>query len=399
MFNPNQQYLFAWKALNADGVYHHGKYFAQNHAAVKEYLQQKQLIPLKIQRQFQLINQNKNLSMSDLAQFTHQLSILIDANIPIVECFSLLENAIENPRLQMIIRQIAEQLTKGQSLQVSFNQHKGYFPNLLLSFVTIGEQTGKLANLLQCLSSYYQKQSNIANKIRKALWYPAAVVIIASLVCVIMLDFVIPQLTSLFSSSGHALPWLTQFIIKFAANFRNYQIELLFIILCTGVFILRYPKKFKFLCYYLIKIPILKRIVEYTTLTHFAQTLAISFAAGVSLLESLPLILQASSDAILKTKIDSICSHLKNGHSLHHALMITRYFPSLFLQGIAIGESTGTLEIMLHKTSHYYETKLNQAIDSFIALLEPSLILILGLIVGFLLIALYLPLFNLASVI
>jgi type IV pilus assembly protein PilC len=344
---------------------------------------------------------NKNISTLDMALFFRQLAALIAAGVPILQGFDILRQSQTNKTLQQLLTVIRTDLEAGNELSWCLSQFPRHFDTLTCYLIKIGEQSGTLSSILDRIALYKEKIFAIKNKIKQALFYPAIVLIVAFAVSLTMLTMVIPRFAELFQSMHSALPLFTQMIIHFSAWVCHYYCLLLLPPL-TVLLLIYYFKSSTFLRYkieyFILQIPYFRVIYMKIILSRFCHTLATTFAAGLPISESLKTIAYANGSYIYAQAILKLQIQITKGQQLHQAMQKQLLFPKLVVQMVKIGEESGTLTQMLEKIAAIYEADIDHWVTLCGHLLEPLIITILGVLIGGLVIAMYLPIFKLGTV-
>lgn len=345
----------------------------------------------------------KAIKPMDIAVFARQMATMMKAGVPLVQAFDIVADGLENPNLKKLVLTIRDSVASGGGFAPSLREHPKYFDDLFCNLVDAGEQAGALETMLDRIATYKEKTEQLKAKIKKALSYPIAVVVVAIIVTGILLVKVVPQFAETFSSFGANLPAFTLFVLGLSELAQSYWLFILLGI-AGSVFLFkeaaRRSKAFAYLIdRYILKIPIVGQIIYLSVMARFARTLSTTFAAGVPLIEALTSVAGAAgnkiySDAILKVRED-----VSTGIQLNTALKTRGIFPTLLIQMAAIGEESGALDAMLDKVATYYEEAVDNTVDSLTSLLEPMIMSVLGILVGGLMIAMYLPIFQLGQVV
>lgn len=345
----------------------------------------------------------KPIKPGDIAVFTRQMATMMKAGVPLVQSFEIVAEGAENKTLQSLITDIRDDVAAGASFGNALRKHPKYFDDLFCSLVESGEQSGALETMLDRVATYKEKIESLKTKVKKAMTYPAAVLAVAIIVMGILLVKVIPQFAETFSSFGGDLPAFTLFVMGLSNSAQEYWfIWLVSIILTVVAFkeARQRSKKFSdFVDKYILKIPIVGDILYQAIIARFARTLATTFAAGVPLVDALNSVAGAAGNAVYREAIYRVRDDVMTGIQLHSALRATNKFPVLMLQMAAIGEESGALDDMLAKAAEHYEEAVDAAVDNLTTLLEPMIMAVIGVLVGGMLIAMYLPIFNLGNVI
>jgi len=344
----------------------------------------------------------KSISPRDIAVFTRQLATMLNAGIPLVQAFGIISSAAENPRLQKLINTIRIDVESGATLSEALGKHPAYFDELYVNLVDSGESAGVLDQVLDNIATYKERIESIKGKIKKALYYPATVVGVAIAVTTILLVVVIPQFESIFQSFGGDLPAFTRMIVDLSESLQKTGWLYLLIFIAAVIGIIQAKKRSKPFAHFLdrasLKIPIIGDVLEKSALSRFARTLATTFAAGVPLVDALKTVAGATGNVVYGDATLQIRDDVATGHQLQLAMQQTGLFPPMVVQMTAIGEEAGSLDAMLLKVADFYEEEVNNTVDALSSLLEPFIIILIGIIVGGIVVAMYLPIFKLAAV-
>jgi type IV pilus assembly protein PilC len=361
------------------------------------------VLPRKVRKELQLFKNTKKPTSEDIAIFSRQLATMLQAGIPMVQCFDIIGNGHDKPSMQKLVLAIKADVEAGTSLHESLAKHPLYFDDLFVNLVEAGEQAGALETLLDKIATYKEKTEALKKKIKKALFYPAAVLVVAVVVTVILLVFVIPQFESLFKGFGADLPAFTQMVINMS-KFVQEQGVLMAIVAGLGFWAFFYFKKRSrkmrhFIDRMMLKMPVIGPILEKAAIARYARTLATMFAAGVPLVEALRSVAGATGNIVYEEGVLKIRDEVSTGTRLQRAMENTALFPNMVVQMIGVGEESGALDDMASKVAEFYEADVDAAVDAMSSLLEPLIMAILGVLIGGLVIAMYLPSFKGGAVI
>jgi type IV pilus assembly protein PilC len=328
---------------------------------------------------------------------------MLAAGIPLVQAFEIVGHGHENPAMQKLILAIKGDVEGGSALAEALAKHPLYFDDLFVNLVAAGEQAGALETLLDKIATYKEKTEAIKKKIRKALTYPAAVLVVAFVVTVILLIFVIPAFEDLFKGFGADLPAFTRMVIDLSVFVRT-QGWILAFLGGAGIFVFFYFKKRSrqlrhFLDRMSLKLPIVGGILQKAAIARYARTLSTMFSAGVPLVEALESVAGATGNIVYELGVLQMKDEVATGQRLQQAMENTNLFPNMVIQMIAVGEESGSLDDMSAKVADFYEEDVDNAVDNLSSLLEPMIMAILGILVGGLVVAMYLPIFKMGSVI
>ena len=343
----------------------------------------------------------KAIKPADIAVFSRQMATMMKAGVPLVQAFDIVADGLENPNLRRMVLQIRDSVAAGGGFANSLREQPKYFDDLFCNLVDAGEQSGALETMLDRIATYKEKTEALKGKIKKAMTYPIAVVVVAVVVTGILLVKVVPQFAETFSSFGAELPAFTLFVLNLSELAQAYWFYGLigtigFIFLFKEA-IKRSPRLAYAVDKYKLKIPIVGQILYLSVMARFARTLATTFAAGVPLIDALTSVAGAAGNKIYSEAIIKVRDDVSTGIQLNTALKARGIFPTLLIQMSAIGEESGALDAMLDKVAHYYEEAVDNMVDSLTSLLEPLIMSVLGILVGGLMIAMYLPIFQIGQ--
>ncbi len=395
---------FTWEGMDKKGRRIKGETEAISVAYVNATLRRQGVNPIKVRKKGKsLFTKKKAIKPKDVAVFTRQFATMLQSGIPIVQSFDIVGKGHENPSMQELLMAVKQDIESGTNLSTALGKHPLYFDALYCNLVQAGESAGILDAILEKVATYKEKIEGIKGKIKSALFYPAAVVVVAFVITAILLIFVIPQFESLFKGFGADLPALTQFVVSLSKLFQNWWWAI-FGVMGGTVFFIGYSYKRSVKMQHTIdrltlKAPIIGEIIKKATIARYCRTLATMFAAGVPLVESLDSVAGASGNQVYYEGVMAIKSDVSTGMQLQAAMDNTKLFPNMVIQMVAIGEESGELDKMLGKVADFYEEEVDNAVASLSSLLEPLIMAVLGIIVGTLVIAMYLPIFKMASVV
>ena len=395
---------FVWEGTDRKGKKIKGKSMATNEAAVRADLRRQGVVPSRIKKQSQgLFAGGGTITPADIAIFMRQLSTMLAAGIPLVQSFEIVGNGHENAAMQKLIMSVKADVEGGSALAESLAKHPLYFDDLVINLVEAGEQAGALESLLDKIATYKEKTEALKKKIKKALTYPGAVLAVAFVVTTILLIFVIPAFEDLFKGFGADLPTFTRKVIGLSVFVREKGFYLAALIGGSVFGFLYFKKRSKKMRHYLdrimLKAPIIGPILEKAAIARYARTLATMFAAGVPLVEALESVAGATGNIVYEVGVLEMRDEVATGLRLQQAMENTDLFPNMVIQMIAVGEESGSLDEMSSKVADFYEEDVDNAVDNLSSLLEPMIMSILGVLVGGLVVAMYLPIFKMGSVI
>ncbi len=395
---------FLWEGTDRNGKKIKGKSLASDEATVRADLRRQGVVPTRIRKQRQsLFSGQSKITTADIAIFSRQLATMLAAGIPLVQAFEIVGNGHENAAMQKLILAIKADVEGGSALAEALAKHPLYFDDLFINLVEAGEQAGALETLLDKIATYKEKTEAIKKKIKKALTYPAAVLVVAFVVTTILLIFVIPSFEDLFRGFGADLPTFTRMVIDLSAFVRAQGFILLVIgvaIVGTFLYFKKRSRPFRhFLDRTMLKMPVIGPIMQKASIARYARTLSTMFAAGVPLVEALESVAGATGNIVYETGVMAMRDEVATGQRLQQAMENTDLFPNMVIQMIAVGEESGSLDEMSAKVADFYEEDVDNAVDNLSSLLEPMIMAILGVLVGGLVVAMYLPIFKLGAVV
>jgi type IV pilus assembly protein PilC len=398
-----KQTPFTWEGTDRTGKKVKGKVVASNEAAVRSELRRQGVVATRVRKQNSLFQNKGKVTPGDIAIFSRQLATMMTAGIPLVQAFDIIGAGHENPAMQKLILAVKSDVEGGTSLANALSKHPLHFDDLYVNLVSAGEQAGALETLLDKIATYKEKTEAIKKKVKKALFYPAAVVVVAFIVTAILLIYVIPQFESLFQGFGADLPAFTRFVISLS-NFVRDQGWIIALLMGAASSAFFYFKKRSrsmrhFLDRAVLRIPIIGPILNKSAIARYARTLATTFAAGVPLVEALDSVAGATGNIVYENAVRQMRDEVATGQRLQRAMENTELFPNMVNQMIAVGEESGSLDEMSGKVADFYEEEVDNAVDSMSSLLEPLIMAVLGVLVGGLVIAMYLPIFKMGAVV
>ena len=394
---------FSWEGMDKKGQKVKGRSLAPSELALKQDLRRQGVVATRIKKQSTALKRSGKVKPEDIAIFSRQLATMLAAGIPLVQAFEIIGAGHEKPAMQKLVLDIKADIESGTSLHEALGKHPLYFDDLYVNLVEAGEQAGALETLLDKVATYKEKSEAIKKKVKKALFYPAAVLAVAVVVTLILLIFVIPQFESLFKGFGADLPAFTQMVINLSRFVQDKGIYLA-VVAGGAVYAFIYFKKRsrkmrEFLDRASLKVPIIGPILNKAAIARYARTLSTMFSAGVPLVEALDSVAGATGNIVYENAVLKMKDEVSTGQRLQRAMENTGLFPNMVVQMIAVGEESGSLDAMSGKVATFYEEDVDNAVDSMSSLLEPMIMAILGVLVGGLVIAMYLPIFKLGAVV
>lgn len=397
--------LFHYEGVNKTGQKMSGDIEAHSIAIAKADLRKQGIVTNKVskKRKPMFDRHNKKIKSADITVFSRQLATMIQSGIPLVQSFDIVAKGSTNKKMRELLEGIKSDIETGLTLSEALIKHPQYFNELFCNLIDAGEKSGTLDIMLDKVASYKEKIETIKKKIKKALTYPMAVIVVALIVTTGLLIFVVPQFESLFKGFGADLPAITQAVVNMSKFMQSYWYYI-FGTLGAAIYAFIYAKGHSMefaqtVDRLLLKFPIIGPILEKAAIARFTRTLSITFAAGLPLVEALKSVAGATGNIIFSKATDRIKEEVSTGQQMNTAMDNTHLFPSMVIQMVAIGEESGALEKMLGKVADFYEEEVDNAVDSLSSLLEPIIMSILGVLVGGLVIAMYMPIFKLGSAI
>ncbi|MEL6949907.1 MAG: type II secretion system F family protein [Pseudomonadota bacterium] len=394
---------FTWEGVDRRGQRVKGKVIATSEAEVRADLRRQGVVPNRIRKQSQLFSTTQKITTGDIAIFSRQLATMMAAGIPLVQAFEIVGNGHENQAMQKLILDIKADVEGGSALHEALAKHPLHFDDLFVNLVEAGEQAGALETLLDKIATYKEKTEAIKKKIKKALTYPIAVLVVAIIVTIILLIFVIPAFEDLFTGFGADLPAFTRMVVDLSVFVRT-QGWMLAVGFGGGIAAFLYFKKRskkmrETLDRISLKLPIVGPILEKSAIARYARTLSTMFAAGVPLVEALESVSGATGNIVYENAVLEMRDEVATGQRLQQSMENTELFPNMVIQMIAVGEESGQLDEMSGKVADFFEEDVDNAVDNMSSLIEPLIMAILGVLVGGLVIAMYLPIFKMGSVV
>jgi type IV pilus assembly protein PilC len=396
---------FSWEGIDRTGTRIKNEITARSETLARAELRRQGFKIVKIKKKSKpLFSGHKQaITTKDIAIFSRQLATMLSAGVPLVQAFDIVGRGHDNPSMQDLLMTIKGDVEGGNTLADSLAKHPDQFDELFCNLVHSGEQAGVLESLLHKIAEYKEKTESIKAKIKKALTYPIAVMVVAFIVTCVLLIFVVPQFEELFHGFGAELPAFTQIVINMSRFMKQYWWMVLGIIIIIGFVLGNLKRKSKAFNHALdrmvLGIPVVGVIIRKAAIARFARTLSTMSSAGVPLVEALQSVSGATGNIVYGDSVLVMRDEVATGHQLQLTMRQAGIFPNMVVQMVAIGEESGSLDSMLSKVADFYEEEVDNAVDSLSSLLEPLIMSVLGIIVGGLIIAMYLPIFKLGSVV
>jgi len=397
---------FLWEGTDKKGAKIKGEMESASPALVKSELRRQGITPKKVKKKpkslFGGVKKGK-ITPKDIALFSRQMSTMMASGVPLVQSFDIIGKGHDNPAMQTLIMAIKADVEGGNTFADALSKHPLQFDDLYVNLVTAGEHAGILETLLEKIATYKEKTEAMKSKIKKAMFYPIAVVVVAFIITAILLIFVVPQFQSMFDQFGADLPALTLFVVELSELFQAWWWAIAGGVGGFVYFLLETKKRSRKFNHMLDKIalkaPIVGPLVTKATIARFSRTLATMFAAGVPLVEAMNTVSGAAGNIVYTKAILKMRDDISTGNQLNVVMKQSGLFPNMVTQMVAIGEEAGSIDSMLSKVADFYEQEVDDAVDGLTSLLEPLIMAFLGVIVGGLVIAMYLPIFKMGSVV
>ncbi|WP_028240302.1 type II secretion system F family protein [Stutzerimonas azotifigens] len=396
--------VFTWEGTDRRGSKIKGELSGASPALVKAQLRKQGINPLKVRKKgMSLLSAGKKIKPMDIALFTRQMATMMKAGVPLLQSFDIIGEGFDNPNMRKLVDDLKQEVAAGNSFATSLRKKPQYFDDLYCNLVDSGEQSGALETLLDRVATYKEKTEALKAKIKKAMNYPIAVILVAVIVSAILLIKVVPQFQSVFANFGAELPAFTLMVIGLSEMLQEWWWIVLFGLIGAGFFFKQlHQKSEKFRNSFdraLLKLPIIGDILYKSAVARFARTLSTTFAAGVPLVDALDSVAGATGNVVFRNATHKIKADVSSGTQLNFSMRTTNTFPTMAVQMTAIGEESGSLDEMLGKVATFYEDEVDNMVDGLTSLMEPMIMAVLGVLVGGLIIAMYLPIFQLGSVV
>jgi len=394
---------YAWKGRNRAGMVQEGALVAESKELALAQLRRQNIVVTGIRergKEISLTKVGRKVPPKLLAVFTRQFSVMIDAGLPLVQCLEILALQQEHKNFQKILLQVRQDVEAGSTLADAMRRHPKAFDTLYVNMIAAGEAGGILDTILQRLSVYIEKAVKLRSQVRSALIYPVAVIVIAAIVVAVILLKVIPTFAALFTSLGAELPFPTRVVIASSNFLARYFIFFVIGIAVFAYMVRRYYRTYRgrrVIDGLLLKLPILGMILRKIAVARFCRTLATLTSSGVPILESLEITARTAGNAIVEDAVLETRKSVEGGKTIVEPLKDSNVFPNMVVQMIGVGEQTGALDAMLNKIADFYEDEVDASVQGLVKLMEPVMIFILGVIIGGIVIAMYLPMFTLIN--
>ncbi len=400
-----KQDTFRWEGTDRQGRRVRGEMPSNNDNLVKAALRRQGIKPLKVRKKPKplLGGRKKKITPKDIAVFSRQMATMMTAGVPLVQAFEIVGRGHDNPSMQELVLAIKADVEAGNTLATALAKHPAYFDDLFCNLVNAGEQAGVLETLLHKIAEYKEKTEALKAKIKKALFYPTAVIVVAFIITAILMIFVIPQFEALFKDFGADLPAFTRLVIDISQVFQEWWWLIFGGLIGGGYLALRLKKQSaafnRFLDRTVLKIPVIGAIMTKAAIARYCRTLSTMFAAGVPLVEAMESVAGATGNSVYGEAVLVMRDEIATGQQLQASMRQTGLFPNMVCQMVAIGEESGSLDEMLAKVADFFEQEVDDAVDALSSLLEPIIMAVLGVLIGGMVAAMYMPIFKMGAVV
>ena len=398
--NKGKRFTFEGRNLSTDQIVR-GEGVAKDEEEARKKLQRRGIRPLRVSKVKS--TRKKRITQEDITVFTRQLATMMKAGLPLMQAFEIVARGHSNPSMTQMLMQVRADVEQGSALGKSFSKYPKYFDRFYCNLVSAGETGGVLEGLLDKLAVYKEKTQAIKKKVKTALTYPIAIMVVAVALIFVMMMFVLPAFGEVYSSMGAELPGLTQIVMSMSKFFVKYGWVMIVAIILAGFGLYKLHQKSpafqKRVDSIMLRLPIFGPIVRKATIARWSRTTATLFAAGVPLVEVLDSVAGAAGNILYEEATKDIQAKVTQGLSLTSSMQSTEMFPNMIIQMAAIGEESGSLDDMLNKAAEFYEEEVDNSVSQLSSLMEPVIMVVLGSTIGVLLVAMYLPLFNLGNVV
>ena len=401
--------MFVWEGVNRRGQAVKGEMSSANSALVKAQLRKQGIDPKKVKKAPQPLfgigggPKKKRIKSSDITFFTRQMATMVKSGVPLVQSFDIVADGVDTLSLKQVIFEIRDSVASGNDFAAALKQPPNLFDELTCNLVESGEQAGTLESMLEKVAVYKEKTEALKAKIKKAMMYPAITLLVAFAVTVILLVKVVPSFDAMFQSFGSELPAPTQFVVNLSEFAQEYYLYVIGAIVIIGViFNQALSKSPNFRDNFeraLLQVPVVGNLIKQAAVARYARVLSTTFAAGVPLVDALDSVAGAVGNSVYRDAVLDIRDEVASGQQMHLAMRSVKIFPNMVVQMTSIGEESGALDTMLGKAANYYEDEVDNAVDSLTAMIEPMIMVFLGVVIGGLIVAMYLPIFQIGDAI
>ena len=397
---PTPLYRWRWEGKGPQDRAMRGELIGRTKPEIIEQLAKQRIVATKVQKRSSFGGRSKVTNV-DIMIFAQQMATMVRAGIPILQALQAVSESLKKPAMVALTQHIMEDVSSGDSLSSAMAKHPKQFDRLFVSLVDAGEQAGALDQMLERIASYKEKVESLKNRVKKALWYPTAVMIIGVAVTILLLIKVVPEFENMFQGFGAELPALTQFTVNLSNVAQKYWLQatcsLAVIVVLLKTAVRRSPRIAYRLDRLMLRLPLIGDILHKSAVSRFTRTLATTFTSGVPLIEGLETAAGAADNRVYIKAIHDVRQDVTTGQQLHFAMRMTNRFPALAVQMVSIGEEAGSLDAMLNRVADYYEEEVNNKVDALTSLMEPIIIVVLGALVGGVVVSMYLPIFEIGT--
>jgi len=399
--------IYLWVGKNRKNEVQKGEMEAPTVDAVRAALNRQKIIPTKIRKKPKDLFENVALLQpkiveKDVIVFARQFSTMIDAGLPIIQCLDILYSQQENKTFKVILKKVKEDVEAGETLAEALKKHPKQFDALFVNMIAAGETGGILDTILGRLAGYMEKAAKLKGQVKGAMIYPAVTLVIAAVVVVVLMVFVVPVFTKMFADMGGALPGPTQFVVNLSDFFKK---NILYMIGAVVIFVFAFKKLRKtqkgeiLIDRTLLKLPVFGMLLRKVAVAKFTRTMGTMLSSGVAILDALDIVAKTAGNKVIENSLYKVRSGIAEGRSMADPLVETGVFPPMVCQMIAVGESTGAIDVMMQKIADFYDEEVDQAVENLTSMIEPFMLVFLGVVVGGLVISMYLPIFQMASMV
>ena len=397
--------IYLWEGKNRNNIVQKGEMEASSEDLVRSNLNRLRITPTKIKKKPKDLFENiaflqPNVTQKDVILFCRQFSTMIDAGLPIIQCMDILHAQQENATFKKMLKNIKEQVESGSTLADSLKKYPKQFDDLFVNMVSAGEAGGILDTILRRLSAYMEKAAKLKSQVKGAMTYPIVTMVIAVAVVAVILVFVIPVFQEMFADMGGALPPITLAVVGLSEFVKS---KIHWIVIGVIIFIFAFKKYYKtekgrkLVDATMLKLPVFGLLIRKVAVAKFTRTMGTMLSSGVAILEALDIVAKTSGNKTVEQAIYSVRSGIAEGRTMADPLAESGVFPAMVCQMISVGESTGALDAMLEKIADFYEEEVDQAVDNLTSLIEPFMLVFLGVVIGTLVVAMYMPIFKMAG--
>ncbi len=399
---------FVWEGTDKQGRKTKGEISSVNPAVARAELRKQGIRATRVRKKstgglMAALKSGGKVNTADISLFSRQMATMMKAGVPLVQSFDIVADGVDKPKLKEMIKGIRNDVAAGNAFAICLRKYPDQFDDLFCNLVEAGEQSGALETMLDRVATYKEKTESLKARIKKAMFYPVAVLVVAFIVSAILLIFVVPQFKEIFASFGAELPYFTLLVIGMSEAAQEYWFHFLVVLVVSGWMLGQFHKRSKkmrdTIDRILLKLPVLGDIINKSAVARFSRTLSTTFAAGVPLVDALSSVAGATGNSVYVNAVNQIKEDVATGMQLNFSMRNTGVFPNMVLQMVAIGEESGALDDMLDKSADYYEEQVDNAVDAMTSLLEPLIMAVLGVVIGGLIVAMYLPIFQLGAVV